>query len=311
MEEVLLNTKDIKIRIGQLSPHDVQLLTYIDATTLYNMLDKTFGRRMWTTLPPPGIVLAPNEKVIGVWDSDRNTYVYQVGTGEQSSISAEKGLESDALKRAGVKFGIARELGTTPKMIFPAEKLKRFYDDQGRITDDDIFAVQDVEFAEESETRRISNITITVSDGKEIYLSGTFFQDRDPVYTDLIANEKNDRSQHSVVSAASLRQQSSEQAKNQSNAVCRQNAQRNSQQSQHEVVTGPNAVGDADAVLDDDEIILLGNLKGRKYKDVKGSPEWGKFLKWLAQANITNARYDLGQREQFVRIKNTYRMYNS
>lgn len=54
---------------------------------------------------------------IGVYDHESKQWIWKSDTGSKSDIEGEKGLASDAFKRAAVVWGIGRELYTGPKPV--------------------------------------------------------------------------------------------------------------------------------------------------------------------------------------------------
>lgn len=54
-----------------------------------------------------------------------------------------------------------------------------------------------------------------------------------------------------------------------------------------------------DSLLDD-EIILIGNCRKKRYGDVKGTVEWVKFVEWIKGSNTT---YPDARQQQYERIK--------
>lgn len=80
---------------------------YIDARFVMHRLDEAIGAHNWQDKYrhlDNGTVMAG----IGIFIADR--WVWKWDIGEPSNFSSEKGAVSDAFKRAGVKWGIARDL---------------------------------------------------------------------------------------------------------------------------------------------------------------------------------------------------------
>lgn len=55
-----------------------------------------------------------------------------------------------------------------------------------------------------------------------------------------------------------------------------------------------------DDCLLDDEIILIGNCRKKRYGDVKGTAEWVNFIEWIKGSNTT---YPDARQQQYERIK--------
>jgi hypothetical protein len=98
---------------GKAGPNQrVSLVAYVDARTVQDRLDEVVGVGGWSFDWSP-VVVAGNEvqaakgtlTILGVSKSD-------IGTA--SNWEASKGAVSDALKRAGVQFGLGRYLYALP-----------------------------------------------------------------------------------------------------------------------------------------------------------------------------------------------------
>ncbi len=103
--------KYVKFRVGSISTYgatpSAQLLAYIDARAVMRRLDQVVGAACWEdsyTPGPVGGVLC----TLRIWCGDRWVQKQDVGTA--SDFEAEKGVNSDAFKRAAVKWGIGRYL---------------------------------------------------------------------------------------------------------------------------------------------------------------------------------------------------------
>jgi hypothetical protein len=87
------------------------LLDYITARFVMDRLDEAVGAARWQTTfetLPSGAVRCG----IGIFNPDDTFtgWVYKYDVGTPSTIEGEKGAHSDALKRAAVQWGIARDL---------------------------------------------------------------------------------------------------------------------------------------------------------------------------------------------------------
>lgn len=116
----LLNADEIECRIAQVRANGISLLLYKTARTDANLLDETVGEEAWENdfkivdgVLYGGIGIHTSEGVIWKWDA-----------GTESNTEAEKGRASDAFKRAGFKWGIGRELYTSPFIWVPSGKAK-------------------------------------------------------------------------------------------------------------------------------------------------------------------------------------------
>ena len=124
-----LTADDIEVRVAQSSPDwGVQILLYKNARVDMNILDETVGSENWQNkfyeckgnlYCSLGINVnydKPEKDPLWIWKDD---------CGSESNTEAEKGEASDARKRAGVAWGLGRELYTVPKfMCFKADKVE-------------------------------------------------------------------------------------------------------------------------------------------------------------------------------------------
>ena len=97
------------------------LLLYQDARCAMNILDSTLGPMAWQReyYEAAGLLFCK----IGIYDSETNLWLWKSDTGSKSNIEEDKGLASDAFKRAAVAWGIGRELYTAPRITIDlAEK---------------------------------------------------------------------------------------------------------------------------------------------------------------------------------------------
>lgn len=90
------------------------LLLYQDARCAMNILDSMLGPMAWQReyYEAAGLLFCK----IGIYDSESNQWLWKSDTGSKSNIEEEKGLASDAFKRAAVAWGIGRELYTAPRI---------------------------------------------------------------------------------------------------------------------------------------------------------------------------------------------------
>ena len=98
-------------------------LSYIDARFVMERLDSVVGPSRWQDRfedRADGSVRCG----IGIYDPSINEWVWKWDVGDPSDIEATKGAHSDAFKRAGVKWGIGRDLyGDHPQA--PQKPLER------------------------------------------------------------------------------------------------------------------------------------------------------------------------------------------
>lgn len=159
----LLAADQIECRQSRVTDKCVELLLYKTARTDANVLDSVVGSRYWENdfrtidgvlFGGIGIDFDHNGKMVWKWDA-----------GSESNVEKEKGEASDAFKRAGSKWGIGRELYTSPKIRFWANQVKMT---GGKCYD--TFTVTEIEYdAAES----ISFLRIVDEETKNEFVYGT------------------------------------------------------------------------------------------------------------------------------------------
>jgi hypothetical protein len=107
---------EIDLRIGMVSPRKpkASLLLYKDSRTDMDMLDDAYGAENWQDeyREIKGVMYCGIGVRASKLDSNLpiNEFVWKWNAGTQSNTEKEKGEASDAFKRAGVMWGIGREL---------------------------------------------------------------------------------------------------------------------------------------------------------------------------------------------------------
>lgn len=144
-----LTADDIEVKVKQVKQNGVICLLYKTSRTDMDLLDETVGPMNWESdyKEIKGNLYAG----IGVRESEEKPFVWKWDCGIESRADGEgnqkKGEASDAFKRAGFKWGIGRELYTSPFIFirsdlcriegnkcydkFSVEKI--VYDDNGRV----------------------------------------------------------------------------------------------------------------------------------------------------------------------------------
>lgn len=121
------SSKDLLWRIG--SKNDTktraQMLIYVDARTVQDRLDAVVGPQNWqfstrsiksnrTVKKPNGVkeIIETNTIIgrLGIYDEEKDRWIWKEDGAENTEIEASKGGISDAFKRAAVQFGIGRYL---------------------------------------------------------------------------------------------------------------------------------------------------------------------------------------------------------
>lgn len=81
-------------------------LAYIDARDVMDLLDEVVGPENWQD----SYELVGDKIIAGVGIFVNDKWVWKYDTGTESNIEEEKGMFSDAFKRAAVKWGVGRFL---------------------------------------------------------------------------------------------------------------------------------------------------------------------------------------------------------
>lgn len=112
-----LRADEIQVRVAQVSEKYTQLLLYKDARCDMNILDETVGAGNWQDSYE---TIKDNLYCkIGIWNDELKQWIWKQDCGIESKENdgnEKKGEASDAFKRAGFRWGIGRELYTSPKI---------------------------------------------------------------------------------------------------------------------------------------------------------------------------------------------------
>lgn len=160
-----------KIEFKQLTPGQIEvrptdtkvknkatLLLYIDSRAAADILNETIGEYNWTIE-----YKSVGDKVFGrlsIWDEDKQTWIFREDTGEESNISADKGLSSDILKRCLARFG-CDWLYHTPKIKINCPD-NYYYNDKMTMT----FTVKEIKW---NDNKELISLIILDKFGKEVY----------------------------------------------------------------------------------------------------------------------------------------------
>ena len=110
-----LKENEIDCRVSQINEKGLTLLLYKDARVDMDILDETVGAKNWKRSHTRDNANC----TIEIWDEDKKQWISKEDTGTESFTEKEKGLASDSFKRAGVNWGIGRELYTAPFIYIP------------------------------------------------------------------------------------------------------------------------------------------------------------------------------------------------
>lgn len=172
MKEIpLLGPKDIECRVQQVKETKngagVSVLLYKDARVDMRILDDTFGPLNWQRRHTRDNANC----VISIWDEEKRCWIEKEDTGTESNTEAQKGLASDSFKRAGVNWGIGRELYTAP-FIWISLKSDEYQKDKSgkvRVSPRVKFQVADIGY---NNRREIERLILSDAKGEVRYVLG-------------------------------------------------------------------------------------------------------------------------------------------
>lgn len=149
----LLTAREIDCRISQVKDNGIQLLLYKDARVDMAILDETFGPMNWQRHHTRNNANC----IISIYDDDKGCWVDKEDVGTESNTEAQKGLASDSFKRAGVNWGIGRELYTAPFIWIDKAncEIKQDTRNPNRLMCYDRFEVSDIGYNDQREINRL------------------------------------------------------------------------------------------------------------------------------------------------------------
>lgn len=149
-----LRADEIEVKVKQVKANGLVALLYKTARTDMDLLDETVGAECWDcdykTIKDNlycGISIKTDDGWVTKWDCG-------IESREDDEGNQKKGEASDAFKRAGFKWGIGRELYTSPFIWIPSSACeikegKKCYDK---------FVVKSIEYSEDG--KRITGIVV-------------------------------------------------------------------------------------------------------------------------------------------------------
>lgn len=168
----LLTADQIEVKVKQVTKAGALLLLYKTARTDYDMLDATVGALNWQAEYQE--IKGNLYCTISIYDEAKGAWVRKSNCGIESRDDGEgneaKGEASDAMKRAGVTWGIGRELYTSPFMFANIETEP---DIGGKFKLKDKYEKFDVAAIDYDEQRRIKALRITGKGGRTVYSYGS------------------------------------------------------------------------------------------------------------------------------------------
>lgn len=139
-----LRADEIEVRPTDTKFNKCTLLLYKDARTDRRILDETVGPENWQC----EYYEVNGATFCRVGIKTDNGWIWKSDCGSESNIEKEKGLASDAFKRACFRWGLGVELYSTPRIKIQAPD-KWYYNDKFNMT----FSVKEFEAEGENITR--------------------------------------------------------------------------------------------------------------------------------------------------------------
>lgn len=115
-----LRADEIECRVGVANEKGISILLYKNARCDMNILDETVGVERWQR----GHYECKGNLFCEIGIKFGDEWVWKGDCGSESYSEKEKGEASDSFKRAGVNWGIGRELYTAPFIWVKAENCK-------------------------------------------------------------------------------------------------------------------------------------------------------------------------------------------
>ena len=138
--------RDIELKVQSVNKGGVILCPYVSKRFVIKALNNKYGETGWKVLRTQDGRMAS----ISIKDKDTNEWVdkgYDIGTA--SEFESEKGLLTDALKRAASLLGIANSLATSPNLFIRKDFANILVDDKGKGKCYDKFRVLDIRYDED------------------------------------------------------------------------------------------------------------------------------------------------------------------
>lgn len=169
----LLNADEIEVKVKQVTEKGAVALLYKTARTDMDLLDEQFGAGVWECDYKEikgNLYCGIGVKVDGttVWKWDCGIESREDGEGNE-----KKGEASDAFKRAGTKWGIGRELYTSPFILLKVETVADGTDGRGKakykLANFPAFDVAEIGY---DNNRKINKLVIKDNKGKTVFTYG-------------------------------------------------------------------------------------------------------------------------------------------
>ena len=268
-----LTVDEIECRIGRVTKGGVSILLYKNARADQQILDESVGPLNWQK----HYCRDNHNCIISIYDKEKGQWIEKEDVGTESYSEKEKGLASDSFKRASVCWGIGRELYTAPNIFIGKDKLKNFIPDKDSFKCTDGFYVKEITY-DPADSKKILSVVIGITEWGKEYAAYRFSnKPKTAGSTVPTTNQTAPVAKPATTTAPPSTPAASPNQKT------------------------PAAPDTTAGLLADDEIILIGNCKGKKYGDVKNTQNFKAFVGW---AKKTSTSYpDEAQNDQLHRIK--------
>lgn len=162
-----LEAEEIEVKVKQVKENGLVALLYKTARTDMDLLDETVGAGNW--INDYKEIKGNLYCGIAIKDKDADAWVWKWDCGIESREDEEgnekKGEASDAFKRAGFRWGIGRELYTSPFVWISSERANIKKGNNGKFSCYDKFKVEKIAYSEDG--RRIVGLAIVNTTKKE------------------------------------------------------------------------------------------------------------------------------------------------
>lgn len=162
MEFRKLRADELEARVATVTEKGCSVLVYKNARVDMAVLDETVGAMNWQRnhREEKGNLFCG----IGIWDEQKQQWIWKWDCGTESYTEKEKGEASDSFKRAGFAWGIGRELYTCPFIWFRAGDVN-ITERNGKKTTNDRFEVDAIEYL----GNKVSYLKITNTKTKKVF----------------------------------------------------------------------------------------------------------------------------------------------
>lgn len=167
-----LRADEIDARVATINEKGCSLLLYKDSRVDQNVLDETVGSMNWQRRHSRDNANCE----VGIWDAEKQQWIWKEDTGTESFTEKEKGLASDSFKRACFNWGIGRELYTAPFIWINKNDMNIIKGDNGKCKTYDHFTVKRIEY----DGDKISKLEIVNDKTKKVVFSMGTLQSAEP-----------------------------------------------------------------------------------------------------------------------------------